>query len=90
MNRFNWSWVFGLAAAVGLLTCQNVAWGTDFADGSPFSLASSPSTTAPSTVQSPCATCCESACDGCSDRHWIVGAEGVFLSRQAEPESRHV
>ena len=45
MNRFNWSWVFGLAAAVGLLTCQNVAWGTDFADASPFSLASSPSTT---------------------------------------------
>ena len=36
MNRFNWSWVLGLAAAVGLLTCQNVAWGADFAEARPF------------------------------------------------------
>ena len=93
MNRLNWAFVLVPLAILGLMVCQNAAFGQD-ADlpvapmpaGFDVALAP-PVATAPAvpsvTATVPGAACeegCGCGCGCCCDRHWIVSVEGMWLA----------
>ena len=93
MNRMNWALVLVPLAVLGLMACQNAAFGQDsdlplapMPAGFEVALAP-PVATAPAvpsvTATVPGAACeegCGCGCGCCCDRHWIVSVEGLWLA----------
>jgi hypothetical protein len=92
MNRLNWALVLVPLAVLGLLVCQNAAFGQD-ADlplapmPGGFEVALAPPVATAPAVPSVTATvpgaACEEGCGCgccCCDRHWIVDVEGMWLA----------